>query len=110
MIRNYVFFIFNGIIGIVCVSLFGIVGAYSLNLGFLIYLTKKIIMDEREQQLARKVWNTTFGAMMIILINIYVLSQHINFGSFLSNNWVGLLVSGFFIILGVSGIIIFKKD
>ena len=110
MLKVYILLIIIGFIGIACVSMFGIAGAYSLNLGFFLYFVSKGKPDEREQQLIRKVWNTTFGLIMVILINIYVLSHHIEFGSFLTKNWIGLLVSSFFIILGISGIIILKKD
>jgi len=110
MIKTYFFFMIIGLIGAICVSFMGITGAYSLNLGFLGYLIKRNKPDEREQQLVRKVWNTTFGIMMVILINIYVLSHHIDFGAFLTKNWIGYLISGFFIILGISGIITFRED
>jgi hypothetical protein len=82
---------------------------YSLNLAFLIFLLPGQQQDERELQLSRRTFNIALGLMMILLINIYVISSFTNFGIFLKENWVGLLISGFFIILGSTGLILFKR-
>jgi len=110
MNRIYQFFILLGIIGICFVILFGIAGVYVLNLGFLLFLFRKREYDEREKQLSRTAFSNALGIVMIILVNIYVLSRFIDFGRFLEQNWVGLLISFAFIILGVSGLITFQKN
>ncbi|MBN2460399.1 MAG: hypothetical protein JXB60_02235 [Candidatus Cloacimonetes bacterium] len=110
MIRVYLAFIMVGLLGIIFVLVFGIVGMYVLNLGFLVYLIRRHHYDEREIQLTRRAFNYTLGIVMMILVNIYVISHFVDFGNFLRLNWVGLVVSAAFIIHGVSGLIIFRGN
>jgi len=109
MNKRFAAFILAGIIGLASIFLFGLKGMYSLNLAFLIFFLPVRKQDERELQLSRRAFNFALGIMMILLINIYVISSFTNFGIFLKENWVGLLISGFFIVLGSSGLILHKK-
>ena len=109
MKKLYLFFLAVGILGIVFVVLFGMKGAYILNLGFLGYFFRKK-PDERERSLMTKVFNISLGLAMVILVNIYVASNFITFSDFLKTNWVGLFISSLFIILGIAGLITFGKD
>ena len=110
MNKRYAAFILAGIIGLVFILIFGVKGMYSLNLAFLIFLLPVRKQDEREIQLSRRTFNLSLGIMMILLINIYVISSFTNFGIFLKENWVGLLISSFFIILGSTGLILLNRD
>lgn len=110
MQKRYSAFILAGIIGLICIFLLGVRGMYSLNLAFLIFLLPVRKQDEREIQLSRRTFNFSLGIIMIILINIYVISNFTNFGIFLKENWVGLLISGFFIILGSTGLILLNRE
>ncbi len=109
MKKLYLFFLLVGLIGIVFVYLFGMKGAYILNLGFLGYIFRRK-PDEREIQLMRRVFVSSFGLGMVILINIYILSSFVQFSDFLKANWVGFFISLFFMILGITGIVIFSKE
>ncbi|MBN1327515.1 MAG: hypothetical protein JW996_06165 [Candidatus Cloacimonetes bacterium] len=110
MIRLYIAYLIVGVVGLLSVILWGIPGMYSLNSGFLIFLFKGHRYDEREIQLRRRALNLSLGTAMILLINIYVLSRVIDFGPFLRHNWVGIMISGGFILHGLNGLIIFRNN
>ena len=109
MKKLYFFFLVVGLVGIVFVYLFGIKGAYILNLGFLAYLLRKK-PDKREKQLMQKSFNISFGLGMIILVNVYILSSIIRVSDFIKTNWVGFFIGLFFMIFGTVGLIIFGRE
>ncbi len=102
--------IFVGLLGLILVSIFGILGMYGLNLAIILYFWPKLKPDEREQQLMRKSFSISLSIILIILVNIYVLSHFIAFDNFLVNNWVGMVGSGIFLILGITGLILFFRE
>ena len=110
MLRFYILFIIIGFIGSICISFFGVQGMYSLNLAFLLFFMKRHKYDERESALSQRALYMTLGIIMIILINIYVLTQFTVFSVYLKTNWVGLLISFGFIIHGFIGLILFRKN
>ena len=110
MEKFYLLFIVIGLIGLICVLVFGVKGMYSLNLAFLLFFLKRRNYDERETALAQRALYMTMGIVIIILINIYVLNQFIAFSEHLRIIWVGLLISLAFIIHGIFGIVIFKNN
>ncbi|MCD6181075.1 MAG: hypothetical protein J7K89_01685 [Candidatus Cloacimonetes bacterium] len=110
MTFRYLGMIITGVISLLCVYFFGIGGMYSLNLAILLYFVPWREPDEREKQLNAKVYNITFGLLMILLINIYVLSQFVVVSDHLKSIWVGLVASGMFIILGTVGLVVFHKE
>jgi MFS family permease len=110
MIIRYIGLIVAGLISMVLVWFFGIAGMYSLNLAILLHFLPKRDPDEREKQLIARVFNITFVIAGILLINIYILSQFVTVGAHLGQIWVGLLISGFFILLGAVGLIVFHNE
>lgn len=110
MNKSYLFLFIVGCIGLVCVSLFGIQGMYSLNLGFLAPLIFKHTADEREKQLSYKNYSQVLLLLLIIFVNMYILNSFVELGSFFSKNWLGLLVSMLFIFLGLNGLRLLKNE
>lgn len=102
-------FIIVGIIGVICVSLWGIIGAYSYNMIFLAYLLRPNF-DEREKQLSQRTFAITMGIAMVVLINGYILSHFIDFGSYFIRNWVGYIIGFIFIVEGITGHIVFRRN
>ena len=110
MITRYWGLILVGLLGVILVSIFGLLGMYGLNLAIIFHFWPKLKPDEREQQLIRKAFSYSLSIILIILVNIYVLSHFADFGSYLTKNWIGLIVSGYFLILGISGLVVFKSE
>ena len=82
---------------------------YSLNLGFLTPFIFKQQDDEREKQLLIKNYSQVFLLVLVIFINLYILSNFVEFGSYIMHNWLGFLISILFILLGLNGIRLLKK-
>lgn len=110
MITRYWGLILVGILGVILVTMFGVLGMYGLNLGIIFHFWPKMKPDEREQQLIVKAFSYSLSIILIILVNIYVLSRFADFGSYFSKNWVGLVGSGYFLILGITGLVVFKSE
>ena len=110
MNRIYWFLTIVGLIGLVCVSLFGIKGMYSLNLGFITPFIFKHKADEREKQLINKNYSQVLMFIFIIFINLYIISNFVEIGEFLMRNWLGIFVSSLFILLGLNGLRLLKNE
>jgi hypothetical protein len=110
MNKTYGFLAIVGIVGLIFVSLFGIKGMYSLNLGFLTSFIFKHKADEREKQLMTKNYSQVFIFTFVIFINLYIVSNFVQFSDFLMKNWLGFLVSFLFICLGLNGIRLLKTE
>ena len=110
MNRTYVFLTIVGVIGLICVGIFGINGMYSLNLGFLTPFIFKHKADEREKLLLTKNYSQVFMLLFIVFINLYIVSNFVEFGTFLQRNWLGFLVSILFICLGLNGLRLLKNE
>jgi hypothetical protein len=110
MNKKYFYLVIVGIIGMIFVSLFGIKGMYSLNLVFLTPFIFNNKTDEREKIIINKNYSQVFGLMFLILINGYIISNFVEFGTFLLRNWVGLVVSLLFVLLGINGLRLLKKE
>lgn len=110
MSKSYLYFLVVGVIGMIFVLLFGIKGMYSLNLIFLtpIIFSKKA--DEREKIIINKNYSEVFGFLFLVLINGYIVSNFVEFGTFLVRNWVGIIVSSMFILLGLNGLRLLNKE
>jgi predicted membrane protein len=110
MNKIYLFFFIVGCVGLVFVLLFGITGMYSLNLGFLAPLLFKHQADEREIQLSYKNYSQVFMLLLIIFVNVYILNSFVDLGNFFAANWLGLLISTLFILLGLNGLRLLKNE
>ena len=110
MSKKYRYFIFVGIIGLIFVMFFGIKGMYSLNLGFLAQFIFKHKADEREKIIISKNYSQVFGFLFIILINGYILNNFVELGEFLIRNWIGIIVSLLFVLLGANGLRLLNKE
>ena len=110
MNKTYFFLMIVGIIGFVSVSLFGIRGMYSLNLGFLAPFIFKHKADEREKQLINKNYSQVLMFVFVIIINLYIVSNFVEFSEFLQKNWLGIFVSSVFIFLGLNGLRLLKTE
>ncbi len=110
MKKIYLGFILIGLLGLIFVMFMGLKGAYFYNLAFaLAFLKKRIKWDEREVQLARKVFVVFAGIMMVILVNFYILYQLIQMPEFIKLNWLGLMIGFAFVTIGLIGTIFFNK-
>ena len=110
MNRTYLFFFLVGLLGLIFVLIFGIRGMYVLNLGFLSTFIFKHKADEREKIIISRNYSQVFALLFIILINGYILSNFIDIGSFIRSNWVGIIVSLLFVLLGLNGLRLLKID
>jgi len=110
MNKIYLFMFIVGCLGLIFVLLFGIKGMYSLNLGFLTPLIFRHKADEREKQLSYKNYSQVFMLLLIIFVNVYILNSFVELGSFFSRNWLGLLISMLFILLGLNGLRLLKNE
>lgn len=110
MNKIYLFLFIVGCIGLVFVILFGIKGMYSLNLGFLASIIFKHKADEREKQLSYKNYSQVLMLLFIISVNVYILNSFVELGKFFNQNWLGLLVSMLFIILGLNGLRLLRNE
>ncbi|MCF7814754.1 MAG: hypothetical protein K9N09_10875 [Candidatus Cloacimonetes bacterium] len=110
MNKTYTFLSIVGLIGLIFVVLFGIKGMYSLNLGFLTPLFFKHKADEREKQLSYKNYSQVLLLLLIIFVNVYILNSFVELGHFFEKNWLGLLVSMLFILLGLNGLRLLKNE
>ncbi|MDO9578822.1 MAG: hypothetical protein Q7J16_13145 [Candidatus Cloacimonadales bacterium] len=110
MNKTYSFLTIVGVIGLICVSIFGIKGMYSLNLGFLTPFIFKHQADEREKLLINKNYSQVFMFIFVIFINLYIISNFVEFGAFLLRNWLGFFVSSLFILLGLNGLRLLKNE
>ena len=99
-----------GFIGMIFVFLFGIKGMYSLNLVFLTPFIFNHKTDEREKIIINKNYSQVFGLIFLILINGYIISNFVELGTFLDRNWIGVIVSLLFILLGINGLRILSKE
>ena len=110
MNKKFIYLIFVGFIGMIFVILFGIKGMYSLNLGFLTPFIFHHRADEREKIIINKNYSQIFGLLFLVLINGYIISNFVEFGTFLLRNWIGLVVSLLFILLGINGLRLLRKE
>jgi hypothetical protein len=110
MNKTYLFLIIVGLVGLICVSLFGIKGMYSLNLGFLTPFIFQHKADEREKQLINKNYSQVLMFTFVIFINLYIISNFVEFSQFLMKNWLGIFVSSTFIFLGLNGLRLLKTE
>lgn len=99
-----------GVIGLICVSIFGIKGMYSLNLGFLTPFIFKHQADEREKLLITKNYSQVFMFVFVVFINLYIVSNFVEFSAFLLRNWLGFFVSSLFILLGLNGLRLLRNE
>ena len=110
MNKKYLYLMITGFIGMIFVFLFGIKGMYSLNLVFLTPFIFSNKIDEREKIIITKNYSQVFGLIFLILINGYIISNFVELGNILVRNWVGIIVSLLFILLGINGLRLLSKE
>ncbi|MFC1898312.1 hypothetical protein ACFLYJ_01945 [Candidatus Cloacimonadota bacterium] len=110
MNKIYLFLLIVGCIGLIFVLVFGIKGMYSLNLGFLTPFIFQHKADEREKQLINKNYSQVLMFIFVVFINLYILSNFVEFSAFLMRNWLGIFVSSLFILLGMNGLRLLKNE
>jgi len=110
MFKKYIYLIIVGVVGMAFVFFFGIKGMYSLNLIFLTPFIFSSKTDEREKIIINKNYGQVFGLIFLILINGYIISNFVELGIFLARNWVGIIVSLLFILLGINGLRLLSKE
>ena len=98
-----------GIIGIVCVLIFGIPGfaAFALFAGY--PLMKKAKPDEREYQLFYKAGNLTAVLTLLACIVIYFCSDFIVRGNRIGDLWIFLACFSYLVAHGVTGLLVLKR-
>lgn len=110
MEKRFAYELFVGIILLIAVSLFGVIGFAAFALFAAHPFIGKKKADERESQLFNKVGNYTAGASLMACVIIFYFSDLELNGQLIGKNWLGLVVSAFLISHGASGLIIFKKN
>lgn len=109
MKKRFIYELIVGIIILIAVFLFGAKGIAAIALLAIHPFIDKKKADERESQLFNKVGNYTAGATLLACVIISYFSDFIVNGQLIGNNWFGLVLSGFLIAHGASGLIIFRK-
>ena len=104
---RFIYTLIMGIIGWICILLFGKVGGVSLVLlvGITFFRKKP---DEREYQLFYKTNSLAFALMVIVMVIIHQLQIAGNI--LMQENWLFLSLSAFFIAQGLFGLIIFNRE
>jgi len=110
MNKIYLFLFIAGCISLILVLMFGRIGMYSLNLGFLVPIIFKHKADERERQLSYKNYSQVLMLLLIIFVNYYVLNSFIEFGLSFDRYLIGILISLLFIFLGLNGLRLLKNE
>lgn len=79
-------------------------------LAFLPIFTRKTKLHEDKYKLLHRTNSYVLGLMIIVLVILDHLAHFSNNPVFFQNNWLGLAISGFLILQGAIGYIIFKKN
>ena len=110
MNKRFTYELIVGILMLIAILLFGNKGmaVVALYAGSIFLRREK--WDEREFQLFYKIGNITAGATLVACIVIFQFSDVILNGFQIGKNWLGLVVSCFFIAHGATGLIVFAKN
>ncbi len=109
MEKRFIYELTVGILMLIAILIFGTAGmaVAALYAGSIFLRRKK--WDEREFQLFYKIGNITAGATLVACIIIFQSSDVILNGFQIGKNWLGLVVSCFFIAHGATGLIVFSR-
>ncbi len=110
MKKKFIYELTIGILMLIAMLIFGPSGmaVAALYAGSIFLRREKL--DERELQLFYKIGNITAGATLLACIVIFQFSDAILNGFQIGKNWLGLVVSCFFIAHGATGLIVFSRD
>jgi len=110
MTKRFTYELIVGILLLIAILLFGNKGMAVVALYAGSVFLRKEKWDEREFQLFYKIGNITAGATLVACVIIFNLSDVIINGFQIGNNWLGLVISCFFIAHGATGLIVFTKN
>jgi hypothetical protein len=110
MKTRFAYELFVGIVLMIAIILFGGKGFAALALLAIQPFIGKKKADERESQLFNRVGNYTAGATLLVAIAVYYFSDVVVNGMPFGKYWLGLVVAGFLVSHGASGLIIFKRN